>query len=182
MTKSKEKDHNKINNKEKDLKKIKMRKFVKNNKPFFIIMGVILIIGLIGTVMSLQKNNSEANKIYGDDVIDMHYFYLSTCPHCIQQEKFHKTLKEKFPMLRIHEYEMSKGSSYEKYVEMAQNYDSLDPERFPGTPLSLIGTETNVGFGSPETTGQTLIEMIESELQRINSNWSENMTRTVNLQ
>lgn len=166
--------------KNQNLTAIKFRNFMKNNGIF--IFGLLFIVLLAGLIMLLNSNKEEKTlQIYGDDVIEMHYFYLSTCPHCHEQEKFHPTLLSKYPNLRINEYEMTKSGSLEKYQEMAQNYAELDSNSFPGTPLTIIGSRVNIGFGSAETTGQTLLDMVEEEQQRIMSEWNDSMKTTQQL-
>lgn len=161
------------------LSTIKRKKFLKDNMPLLVVVGIILIIGAFVLInANLSNKSSNEQKIYGDDVVEMHYFYLSTCPHCHEQEKFHKTFLEQYPMVRIHEYEMTKPESMQKYIEMAKDYEGLDPNRFPGTPLTIIGDEFNIGFGSPETTGEKLNQMVENQLEKIKANWTDSMVTT----
>lgn len=164
--------------KNQNLTAIKFRNFIKNNGIFIYSLIFLLIITAAIFFLNMDKNEKNENMLYGDDMIEMHYFYLSTCPHCHEQEKFHSTILEKYPNVKIFEYEMTKTGSLERYQRMAKNLEGLDPDKFPGTPLSIIGNETNIGFGSSETTGQKLLDMIEKEHMRIMNNWNESMITT----
>ncbi len=153
----------------------------KRNKKIITWGSVVLVIVLISFFMINSNNSSsDENLVYGDDVIDMYYFHLSTCPHCHKQNKFHETLKEMYPQLRINEFELTKSGSKEKILEMAKDYPQINVDRI-STPTSIIGEEVNTGYGSDETTGQKLIEMIEKEKARIESSWDDTKTRTIDL-
>ena len=165
-------------NKDKSLCQIKFEKFLKNNSAILIAILVFFVMAF-AIILNSDKGVVE-DKVFGDDVIDMYYFHLRNCPHCHEQNKFHKTLLELYPNLRINEYEMSSSESVEKYKEFATRIGGAEVERW-GTPTTFIGTRSNVGFGSPETTGQILIEMIEEEQTKIDSSWTEGMVKTVDL-
>ena len=60
------------------------------------IWGIIILFIALISFLIIKTNNSSNNEnlIYGDDVIEMQFFHLTTCPHCIEQKKFHVTLLE----------------------------------------------------------------------------------------
>jgi hypothetical protein len=114
-------------------------------------------------------------------VITMNYFHLKTCPHCIKQNSFNKYLIERFPNLKIEVHELSSTGTLNLYKIIANEVEGLDPEQFPGTPLTVFveSGEFNIGYGSDETTGKKLVEIIESEQARIDASWdTETMIRT----
>ena len=148
-----------------------------------IVLGLIAIIFSIGMISNTQSNFKE--KVYGDDVIELTYFHWTKCPHCHKQNEFMKNvLLERYPTLRVTEYEITQPGTSTKYEEIAKDFDEL-PNKwndFPGTPLSIIGERTNVGYGDDSTTGQKLIDMIEEEKARIEANWDDStMIRTESL-
>jgi len=163
----------------KNLSSIKIHNFFKKNMIF---VGILIVLIFVGIFVILNSNKSqEKNYAFGDDVIEMNYFYLSTCPHCHEQEKFHKVLLEKYPNLKIVPHEIKSADSQKKYKEFATKIGGVDLQRI-STPTSFIGNRSNVGFGTPETTGQILIDMIEEEQKRIDSTWDDNtMVRTKDL-
>ncbi len=171
-------------NAQEKLKEAKRKNFVKNNFLSIVMILILLVVGLIVFAVSnknIEDKENEANLAYGDDVIDMYYFHLSTCPHCHKQNAFHPQLKAMYPNLRINEYEMTSVASQQKLKEIAEQYPEFDLSQF-GTPTSFIGEEFNIGYGSDETTGQTLIAMIEKEQRKIEENWNEStMVKTIDL-
>lgn len=157
---------------------------LKKNAISIIVIGILLllIVGtIIGANMNQNKKSELENKVYGDDVVVMTYFHLSTCPHCHRQAAYHKVLLDKYPQLKIESYELSSQSSQQKFLEVAQEFIELDQNR-PSTPTTIIGNRVNVGYGTDQTTGLLLEEMIEEEIQRIEASWDENtMTRTIDM-
>lgn len=147
--------------------------------------GVLLVVALIFGVM-IATSPEEVNQddlVFGDDKITMTYFHLKTCPHCIKQNSFNKYLIEKYPNLKIEEFELSAGGTLEKYKEVAEMTEGLEVDSFPGTPLTVFESgEFNIGYGSDDTTGKKLIEMIDAEQARIDASWdTATMKRTVAL-
>lgn len=120
--------------------------------------------------------------IFGDDEIQMHYFYSRTCPHCHAQALTHAWLQTRYPNLNIIPYETSFPSTQNALKMFAQKYpEQLDLKAF-GTPTTIIGDTVNIGF-SPQKTPDKFIQMIEKEQARIDASWDNTtMTRTINLQ
>lgn len=170
----------KYHDKKKDLSSIKRKNFFKNNLATFVVLGVLIVIGAIVYFSS----GGEDNRIFGDDVIEMHFFHLSTCPHCHRQIAFHPYLEEKYPNLKIIEYEITLAASKEAYSQFASKPEfegQVDPVRI-STPTTFIGNRVIVGYGSEDTTGAILEEMIIEEQARIEANWDPaTMIRTTDL-
>lgn len=136
---------------------------------YFLMSFVIIVI-----VAAILLNNEEEKQIVvvnQGDVI-MNYFYLETCPHCKEQEEFHKILLEEYPNLKIIEYEMTKESSREKYLELGGKV-GLDTDKI-ATPTTIIGNEYNVGFLNAQVTGIKLRTMINDAIaqNKLNQNLS----------
>ena len=109
--------------------------------------------------------NVDINKLEAEGNIVMYFFHLERCPHCIEQRKFHKELKEKYPNLKILMYELSdpqSNSLFEKSIEQF-NFTAEEKSRI-GTPFTIIGNQYNIGFGTADTTGKKIEEMVEKEM------------------
>ncbi|MCA9495613.1 MAG: hypothetical protein KC589_01615, partial [Nanoarchaeota archaeon] len=160
-----------------NLSTIKFRNFIKRNIFLIGFFGIIIIVGVASLSIDSIKNdnnNNNKNKTYGDDVIEMYYFHWTLCSHCKEQNKFNEKLIKKYPNLKIIEFEVTEDGSEEKYKEIAQNFEELPNDKIPGTPLTIIGNEYNIGYGKDETTGKKLEDLIIKENIKINENWDEN--------
>lgn len=166
---------------EERLKDAKRNNFLKNNGLIIGIIAILLLVGITVGVLSSEETKTQENLVYGDDVIEMHYFHLSTCPHCHKQNAFHSTILAQYPNVRINTYEITEPGTRAKLEEIAGQYPEFDLSKF-GTPTSFIGEEFNVGYGSDATTGQKLLSMVQKEQARIDASWDEAiMTRTIDL-
>lgn len=156
--------------------------FLKRNSLFIAFIILILFIALIVLIQVFflpeQKNIDE---IYGDDEIVMHYFHNPSCPNCLAQVDFLEELVERYPNLNVHVYMISDPKTMEIYEDFAERIEGLGRE-FPGTPLTIVGDEYNVGFRTDETTGNIIESMVALKQEQIDSNWDNStMNRTKEL-
>jgi len=157
-----------------ELKKMTPQKWVKQNIPMIVVGAIFIVI-----VMLVLSQNSDGQTVLGatnstdGPVVEMVYFYLPTCQYCIRQDAFNEQLLEAYPNLRIIKYNMELRSSQEKLVEYQEKIPGLAEERF-GTPTTVIGEQYNIGFGTAETTGVRLSQMIEDEMARLEAMESSN--------
>jgi len=141
-----------------------------NDKIFkFFLLGFVALL-IIASVLLNQKDDKIVIVEQGDVVV--HYFYLDTCPHCKEQEEYHKILLTKYSNLKIIEYEMTKPSSQKKYVELGDKV-GLDTSKI-ATPTTIIGNQYNVGFLNEAITGKKLESMIEEEISNHKNNVDKN--------
>ena len=153
--------------KREELKKMTPQKWIKQNIPMLVIGGVFIII-----VMLVLSQNADGQTVLGagnsteGPVVEMIYFHLPTCIHCIIQSEFNDQLIEAYPNLRIVKYNMELRSSQEKLQEYVQSVPGLSGEMI-GTPTTIVGEEYIIGFGSAETTGIRLSRMIDNEMARL---------------
>ena len=143
---------------------------------FFLIGFVMLII--IAAILLNHKDEQVIVVNQGDVVV--HYFYLETCPHCKEQEEFHKVLLTKYPNVKIIEYEMTKTSSQEKYIKLG-NEVGMDTSKI-STPTTIIGKDYNIGFLNEAVTGKKLEAMIEKEINNHNNDIENNVDENKNTQ
>lgn len=148
---------------------VKFKNFLKNNS---LLLVFLVFIGVIVLIVLLANSNGNEELVYGDDVIDMYYFHLSTCPHCHKQNEFmDRVIEKQYPNVRINRYEITAPESKQKYIEFASKHPELDPNSI-STPTTIIGNRTNVGYGTDETSGQIIIDMIEEEQRKIDAKWN----------
>lgn len=165
--------------KNQNLSQVKIKNFVKKNS---LLLGFIVFIIVVGLIMVVANDTtSDEDRVFGDDVIEVHFFHLSTCPHCHAQIAFHPTMRDQYPNMKIIEYKITEPGAREAYADFAARFDNVDAARI-STPTTFIGNRSNVGYGSDLTSGQILLDMLAEEQARIDANWDENtMIRTLDL-
>ncbi len=101
-------------------------------------------------------------KVLATEKIEIYFFWGQGCPHCAKEKPFLEELKQKYPQLEIKEFEVYYSQeNRELFQKIAQAYNT-QPE---GVPMTFIGKNFIVGFGSKETTGKEIENLIQKCLQ-----------------
>ncbi len=142
-------------------------------KIWFYFLLMILFFFLFNFGFAQAQNN---------DKLEYVLFYSHTCPHCQAELKFiDKILKPKYKdLIDFKLYEITENNNHELLQQYAYYYHQ---DNIRGVPVAFIGQEVLVGFGSSETTGQTIINLINKQLglnQQFNENQKTENTKIVN--
>ncbi len=78
--------------------------------------------------------------------VDLYLFYAKTCPHCRAERQFLSSIKNKYPKLVIHEFEVTTNKRNAiLFTKMCEAYNT-NPQ---GVPTTFIGDDYIIGFGQP---------------------------------
>lgn len=74
---------------------------------------------------------------------EVNFFYSSTCPHCVQEQKFLDQLEERYSEIEVNRFSIS-----ENVILLKKFYKDYDvPREYYGTiPITFIGEKYFVGF------------------------------------
>ena len=118
----------------------------------------------VPTLFEEETARSEVQEefIYEGEPIDesaLYLFYSPTCPHCHKEREFlRKVIEPKYPELVIKQYDVAKEESVVIMLELARRHDI--ESMLGGVPLTFIGDEHILGYGSDETTGAAIEQAI----------------------
>ncbi|MBT3689751.1 hypothetical protein HOE31_01405 [bacterium] len=100
-----------------------------------------------------------ADNIKAEENVDLYLFYSYTCPHCHDERVYLETLKEEYgSQLEIHEFEIIKDkANQELFKEAARIYNA----NISYVPLTIIGDQLITGYGTDETTGSEIKNLID---------------------
>lgn len=117
-------------------------------KIFFLcLIFVFIFLAGAGTVYAQNPQGDEKQNVI--------VFVRSGCAHCRAEEEFLKTVQEKISItlefLNIADQESSK-----KFAAFTERTHTSKV-----TPITVIGNSYIIGFDSPETTGKTILELID---------------------
>ncbi len=99
---------------------------------FFLIIGLLIL--LITPFSVWSKENP-----------DLYFFWARGCSYCDQQKVFLEDISEKYPDLKINQYDMAERASAEFLQELMKKHPGS--ERYFGTvPLTFIGDDFFLGF------------------------------------
>ncbi len=100
---------------------------------------------------------ARSGKVEYNDV-NIYYFYGNGCPHCAVAGPFLEELAENRDNVTLHKYEVWYNSkNQDLFKKVAENLETTPS----GVPFTIIGKEYVVGFGSIETTGETVEKKVD---------------------
>jgi glutaredoxin len=103
----------------------------------------------------------SGNVLATEEELDLYLFSSETCPHCKDEKVFLEKMEEKYEKLVVHELEVTKSEKNRKvFIETLNKLDI----KGSGVPLTVIGDEHIVGFGSEDTTGALIEKAIRNNL------------------
>ena len=103
-----------------------MKKFI---FLLFILLGIFFIYGSFTFAQSRE--------------VELYFFYGEGCPHCAKAKPYLDSLKEKYPGLKIYQYEVWQDPvNQELFQKMAEAYN----EQPQGVPTVFIGDKVIVGY------------------------------------
>jgi len=119
------------------------------------IMKKYFLIGFIGffIIFSFIIKSSFAQQ----NEVNLYFFWGQGCPHCTHEELFLESLRLKYPLLKVYDFEISNNKvNRDLLIEIGKNLN-FD---IPGVPLTIINDEVIVGYYNDETTGKQIEEMV----------------------
>jgi cytochrome c biogenesis protein CcdA/thiol-disulfide isomerase/thioredoxin len=103
-------------------------------------------------------------EIFSAGKVEIYFFWGQGCPHCAQEKPFLEELKQKYPQLEVKDFEVYYSrENQELFKKVAQAYKTQPV----GVPMTFIGKDFIVGFGTKETTGKQIENLIQNCLTNI---------------
>ncbi|MBU1177363.1 MAG: thioredoxin family protein [Patescibacteria group bacterium] len=99
-----------------------------------------------------------------DNVVEIYYFYGSTCPVCKKVTSLLEEFREKYPSLKINYYEVFGDKENAKFF--LQLLEACGEEKIVRVPVMFIGDEVIRGYLSEEVTGKKIEEVINNCLEK----------------
>ncbi|HRY31279.1 MAG TPA: hypothetical protein P5328_02735 [Candidatus Paceibacterota bacterium] len=146
-------------------------------KKLLSIIGLIVIVWAVSAIYANNiKGTATGTSSSGSlqmDTSGISFFYSQTCPHCHEEQKFLDQLQQQYPDLKINRYDVSKRETTDLLQKFNDKYNV--GEYLGVVPLTFVYETLVVGFNTPETTGKTIIDLVESGVLK---NESQNLAAT----
>jgi thiol-disulfide isomerase/thioredoxin len=175
---------------------MKQSKIKKKSNGFFsskfnvVLCLALIFLGMIALFVTNDNSDSYSNNIgssYKNDsqpsnVIEIHFFYLPTCPHCTEQKPIYNEFKEEHPEISFFEHDASTKQGSELFYKLSKEA-GLDTSSL-GVPTIFVGKHPLVGVHSKEQIAGALNECLseckneeyiiknENESQNLNTGFS----------
>lgn len=134
---------------------------MKNKMLILVLLFVFLVVGCnknneieetpILENEEVEKEEKDPN--IGKNRVDFYLFYSSTCGHCHNERRWIETIREEFPYVDFHMYEVSEEE--ELFIKVLDAYGIEDSS----VPVTIIGNDYFVGYS--ETKNRKFIRYIE---------------------
>jgi len=122
---------------------------------FLIIIGATAIFLTGGTgIQNADSGGLNASKI------EIHFFYLPTCPHCAEQKPIYFEVKAEHPEWNFYEHDASSQEGSALFYQMSAEA-GLDTTKL-GVPTIFVGKHPLVGVQSKEKIVSAINECINS--------------------
>jgi thiol-disulfide isomerase/thioredoxin len=94
---------------------------------------------------------------------NLYFFWSHGCPHCLQEKSFLEKMKQKYPALKVHSFEVSGNR---ENLDLLQRVGHRLQVEVPGVPFTVVGRDYLVGWQSEETSGAMLDTAIQKNLEK----------------
>ena len=109
----------------------------------------------LATFFILSLSNSYADT----EKTQIEFFGRETCVHCIEEKAFLSDMKNKYPQIKVNYYDIETPDGKELFYQVVEK-----AELSKTTPLTFVGNTFLQGFGSSETTGKQIEQLIQASL------------------
>ena len=107
-------------------------------------------------VVSLLLILVSMTMVYAQQKTVLYFFWSNGCPHCAAEEPFLEDMQAKYPDLEVRSFETSNPENAQLFRNMAAAYGT-DPI---GVPMTFVGEEYFVGYGTYDNSGKFIEEAI----------------------
>lgn len=128
---------------------------------FAIIITLILL--LVPFALSKADDGVTSTQSDSNNNVTVYFFNADGCPHCADEEIFLNKIKEKYPLVIIRDFEVTKNR---ENADLLKKVGETMDFRVSGVPVTVIGKYNFAGFGSEETTGVKIEEAIKCALEQ----------------
>lgn len=94
---------------------------------------------------------------FAEEDIDLYLFYGDGCPHCAHEKEFLGEIKDDYPNLNVHLYEVWYNDENQTLMGEVKAAFDIDQN---GVPLTVIGTDYYIGYN--DDTGKKIEEKIKN--------------------
>jgi thiol-disulfide isomerase/thioredoxin len=132
----------------------RLTNFLKNTFQNRFRRYLIISLIILGIVIGFT---SQGTPISGEG-FEVYFFYVTGCSHCAEQKPFNEKLADKYPQIRIIDYDTTTPTGSARLFEMLEN---LGIEDVPDFPITIFGNQVFSGWESEETTGRAIEKALQ---------------------
>jgi len=127
----------------------RLTNFLKNTFQDRFRRYLIISLIILGIVIGFTSQGTSST----GEGFEVHFFHVPGCSHCDEQEPFNEKLADKYPQIRIIDYDATTPTGSARLSEMLEN---LGIEDVPNIPITIFGNQVFSGWESEDTTGRAI--------------------------
>lgn len=117
-------------------------------KKIFIIFLLLIIFLPAGLIRAQETQNS----------VNVYFFWGDGCPHCEKEKPFLDKMAQKYPQLKINQYEVWKNTDNRQFlIEFGNKLNA----NVSGVPFTVIGEQYVIGWLDEKNTGKQIEDAIK---------------------
>lgn len=105
---------------------------------------------------------SSVHVLAAEPQLTLSLFHSNSCPHCREEKLFLSKISSEYPGITINSYEVT--SSVENLKLFQKTGDALGAD-IGGVPFLVVGSEYIVGYDNEQSTGNSIIALIDSSIK-----------------
>ena len=114
---------------------------------------LIISLVILGIVLMLTSQGTSPT----GEGFTVHFFYVTGCSHCDEQEPFNEKLAEQYPSIEIIEHD---AATPEGSALLQEKLEELGADQ-PDFPITIFRNQVFGGWESEETTGREIEEALQ---------------------
>lgn len=131
----------------------------KNLKKVLLTTTLLLVLLLpFGGVFAQEQED-----VASENIVNIYFFWGEGCPHCEKEKIFLEKLKDKYPQVRVLDFEV--WGNRDNLTLMTQFANKLEVD-VRGVPFTVVGEHYIIGWMNEDYTGKQLEEAVNCALAK----------------
>jgi len=128
-----------------------------NKKTSFLFFGIVVIFSfLVSSVLITERVFASESEV------KIYFFWGKGCPHCAQEKPFLKKLEQKYPEVKVYDFEIWHNKKNRDLLIKAGKKLNINVS---GVPFTVVGERYFVGWYDEKSTGAAIEEAVKCGLR-----------------
>jgi len=128
-----------------------------NKKTSFLFFGIVVIFSfLVSSVLITERVFASESEV------KIYFFWGKGCPHCAQEKPFLKKLEQKYPEVKVYDFEVGYNRKNRDLLIKVGKKLNINVS---GVPFTVVGERYFVGWYDEKSTGAAIEEAVKCGLR-----------------
>lgn len=128
------------------------------------IFSILIVLALSLIVFNFSSGSVKAKENPASKKqINVYFFWGQGCPHCASEKPFLEKLKNKYPQVQVHDYEVWKSKENRQLLSEVGQKLNTDVS---GVPFTVVNEQYFVGWYNEEVTGAAIEKAVKCAIEK----------------